>query len=472
MQVYPAGVIVVLVWALCVLRGRGVAVALVGALFPFGMMNIFRLGGFSFVADDFVAVACTGLFGLYFLMTRPQIRLPGPGLLLVLMTVYAVFASVFLVRLFEGAVEVFAFNRLYDGVRISREFRGSLLPLGPSSANLSQTAYLVLDVCFFFVAFAAAHRVGPAPLIQGLRIGTAINITFGLLQLAGLGEVLSVIKTADYAVLDGHKVAGLPRLTGGFSEASAYGGVSAGLAGFFLVHGLFARRGADVALGALSAAMAVLALSSSGLVGVAVIAVFLLGCGVWRMQAALPAARLYRWTLLLLCLGLAGTLGLGTALLDVESLPYQVLDRLILSKGQSVSGLERGAMARNGLEVFWATWGMGAGIGSVMANGHLSAVLAAMGLPGLVLIAAFYGTSFFGVHGPLSVEQTAIRRAAQCFFLVALAIAMIGSFNAGPGLQRIYVAAIALAAVTSAQGLRPLRRPLPWRAGLRPGVVR
>jgi len=72
MQVYSAGLIVIVFWMLCVLKHRSYAVALVGALLPFGMLNVFRLGGFSFVADDFVAAACVGLFTLYFILVTPQ----------------------------------------------------------------------------------------------------------------------------------------------------------------------------------------------------------------------------------------------------------------------------------------------------------------------------------------------------------------------------------------------------------------
>jgi len=226
---------------------------------------------------------------------------------------------------------------------------------------------------------------------------------------------LSVIKTADYEVLDGHKIAGLPRLTGGFSEASAFGAVSAALAGFFLLHGLYARRPEDMAIGLVSLFMAVLALSSGGLIGTAVIVVFLAACGVWRLQTTLPARVLYTWALLVLILALATVLGVGAALLDTESLSYQILDRLVLSKAETASGLERGAMALNGIEVFWATSGLGAGVGSVMANGHISAVLAAVGFPGFILIASFYLLSYFGPHGELTSEDLAIRRAAQCF---------------------------------------------------------
>lgn len=119
-------------------------------------------------------------------------------------------------------------------------------------------------------------------------------------------------------------------------------------------------------------------------------------------------------------------------------------------------------MARNGFEVFRATWGLGAGLGSAMANGHLSAVLAAMGLPGLVLIVTFYAQCFFGAHRTLSPRQLAVRRATQCYFLVSLTVALMGSFSASPGLQRIYVAAIALGCLTTVQALPRARLFRRW----------
>lgn len=459
MQVYATGLVVVLVWMICAIKDRDMSAALIGALLPFGMLNVFRLGGFSFIADDFVAAASVGLFLAGVLISRPRMQIPLPGVFLILLAVYGLIASFLLIRCFAGAVDVFAFNRLYDGARVSSEFSGTLLPLGPTSANVSQTAYLLLDVAFFFVAWSVARRRGPEILIDGLRIGAAINIGLGLMDIFGADPILAALRTADYGLADHHSLNGFARVSGGFSEASAYGARSATFAALFLSLGLLTRKRRDLVLGLLCAVMALISLSSSAIIGTAVmLTVF----GVWAMRSLpnrVAPQLLFGWALAAAAVGVLVVLLISLVAADSSHPVHGILDRLIFSKQDSRSGLERSAMALKGFETFWVTWGMGAGLGSVMANGHLSAILAAVGLPGLVLILGFYGLCFFAPTPPLSPERRAIRRAAQCYFLVAVTIALASSFAVSPGLSTIYIAAVSLAAAMPHPAPRPVSKP-------------
>ncbi|MEO9517713.1 MAG: hypothetical protein ABJH45_10070 [Paracoccaceae bacterium] len=460
MQVYPMGLVVMLVWLGLALRHRDLGVALVGALIPFGMLNVFRLGGFSFIADDFCAAASFGLLAIFFLARRPTfVKIPISGIFLIFLAIYGGFASVFLIRLFAGSVDVFAFNRLYDGARVSTQFSGTVFPLSPGSANISQYAYLLLDIGFFFVAFAVGKSRGPGFLANGLRVGASINIFLGLVELAGGGSVLSVFKTAEYALLDDHSVGGFSRLTGGFAEASAYGAVSAALGAFFLTHGLIAQNAKDICIGLGSLAMAMLALSSSAIIGVAATFLFL---GIWAVPRAtlrFSPRLLYTGVLLSLVVGMIASMGLMTALADPNSPLAEIADRLIFSKSESRSGLERAAMARNGLDVFEATYGLGAGLGSVMANGRISAILASVGVPGMVLIVAFYVLCFVRPARINSQDKLALRRASQCFCFVVVLIAIASSFSVSPGLSTMYVAAISLSACNAVQRLQLRTKP-------------
>lgn len=449
------GLVVTLVWLGLILRHRDLGVALIGALIPFGMLNVFRLGGFSFIADDFCAAASFGILTMFFIARRPTIvKIPLSGAFLILLAIYGGFASVFLIRLFAGSVEVFAFNRLYDGVRVSTKFSGTVFPLAPSSSNISQYAYLLLDIGFFFIAFAVTKSRGAMFLANGLRVGVVINIVLGLVELGGGGAILVLFKTAEYALLDDHSVGGFSRLTGGFAEASAYGATSAALGAFFLTYGLIARVGRDICIGLISLSMALLALSSSAIIGVVATLLFL---GIWaipRMISRFPPKVFYSGVILMLTIGMIASLGLIATLADPNSPLADIADRLIFSKSESRSGLERAAMARNGIEVFEATWGLGAGLGSVMANGRISAILAAVGLPGMALTVGFFFLSFVRPSQIESQSNLALRRASQCFCFVVVLIAIASSFSVSPGLSTMYVAAISLSACSAVQAPR------------------
>lgn len=446
MQVYPAGLVVVFVWLICIARDRYLGVMLVGVLLPFGMLNVFRLGGFSFIADDLIAALSFGTIAVHLLIYRPSnLKVPVAGLFLILLAIYGAFSTFILVRVFAGAIDVFAFNRLYDGMRVSPYFSGTILPLQPGYANISQYAYLLLDIGVFFLLFATACTKGEQFLVKGLRIGAVLNISLGLIDLAGGDALLSIVKTADYALLDGNEVSGITRIIGGFSEASAYGARSATFGAFFLVLGILGGSRRDTYLGLFSLTLALFALSTSGIIGVFVALTFLTINQFPKLLAQFSEPALYRSILGFLVVLSVAFFGLMYLFSDPQNPLYEIADRLLFSKSESRSGMERAAMALNGFEVFIATGGLGAGVGSVLANGHLSAILGAVGLPGLILISTFYFLAFFGPSHAKSQRRRACRRASQCYFFTSISIALVSSFSVSPGLSTMYIAAISLA---------------------------
>jgi hypothetical protein len=442
MQAYPLSAVVLLVWIWAVRRDLDNSALVVAAMLPLGMFSILSLGGFSLLASDFLAAMTIGVATLLLVARRPQSVFVSPSAIpLMLFAAYATFASTVLVRLFSGQVQVFAFNRLYDGERVSVHFSGAKNALAPGAANISQVAYILLAVFFFLFLSSVGRRKGTEFLIRGIVAAGLLNVILAVLDLAGTDGLLGFVRTADYALLSDHSVSGLPRVIGGFAEASAFGAYSSGFGAFLLVFGLKAGRPRLAMLGALNLLAAALSLSSTGFVGLltlsAIGGVFFLGV-LRRRNSALALSAI--GAIFAIALGL---IALVLLLASDRFLIGGILDRLLLSKFDSVSGMERLAMAQNGLEVFMVTWGLGAGAGSVLASGYFFAVLGAVGIPGAVFLIWFFAQAFFGRATGLDQTAAAARTATQVFLVVWMAVIAASAVTPSPGLLAFFMAAIA-----------------------------
>lgn len=467
MELFPVGMAALAVWLAASLRDGDAAFRVVVALLPFGMLAVLRLpiGGMTPLAAHIgaaltVALALLGLWA----RARPpggavDLTMPRAGVPLLLFAAYALFASLFLARWFDGEFLVFSFARDATGMRISHQFRIGLVPVGPVPANLSQTAYLLLSIAFFFLSLHVIRRRGLDHAIGALRLAALANIGLGLLDALGPDMLLEPFRTADYALLSEHAIGGLPRVIGGFSEASAFGAFSAALGGFFLVLGLLQQRGRDVALGALTLLLTLASLSSTAFLGVGLVGLLL---GLWL--ARLFFARLEGRTVLVLLMSLSGLVFLLCLLFlagpGLER-AAEILDRLFFSKADSQSGLERGALAYYGFLAFLETHGLGAGVGSVRANGLGAALLASVGLPGAVLFLWFVLSSL-GSAAAAGRARFAAAKAAQIAGLAHLGMMMASSFSVDPGLLFMLFAAIAV----WARQPETVRAPSPPRAAL------
>ncbi|WP_299822206.1 hypothetical protein [uncultured Jannaschia sp.] len=444
MTIFPIGALVLTIWAVIAWRSADRALAFSLVVVPFGMLAVMRLpiGGLTPLASHALAALSIGLLAVGLSMRRKtglQV-IPAAGLPLILLAAYAVFASLILVRYFAGSFLVFAPGRNAGGVLLSNDFAARLSPLSAGPSNLSQTAYLLLSIAFFFAVSDVIRRRGPDFLIAALRAGAILNIALGSLDLVGLDALIRPFRTANYNLLDTHTVAGFTRIVGGFAEASAFGPVSAVFATFFLVQGHIAGGPRDLITGAGNALFAVLSLSSTSFLCLGVLALFLLIRALRPLVLAINQRDAFA---LIAGTALATALMTTTLLSDVlGDLPARVLDKLFFSKAQSASGLERAAMARYGIITLWETNGFGAGIGSVRANGFFSALLAATGLPGLLLTLWFAKAAFVDGTPAAMTELYALRRASQAAALVSLAAASASSFSVDPGLVVMLFAAL------------------------------
>lgn len=393
MQIVPSTFIVLALIGLMLARGPYRGLILFMALAPFGMMAAFNLpavGGTSIVAIDLAVVA---LFGA--LILRPggfadmlrSFAPGGPGLLLLLFLGYATLITLFMPRIFAGETVVFSIGRSDTGIVSA--------PLRPGGGNLSQLLRMILSVSAFALVFAVIwRRPDPALVLRAMMVATAVHVAMGVIDIltnaAGLAFLLEPIRTANYALTLGQKMAGLNRMIGGFPEASSFGYFTMGMLGFWLSY-WFSHRGGSRWPG-IFLLMTVFVLlrgtSSSAYVAAA---------GLGLVFAAAHAGRgsdgrVTQRTAVILVSALAAVPVLAfTAFLLYELVPpvTDFIDRSLLDKLSSNSGIERMSFNIQALRNFVDTYGLGAGLGSIRASNWVAACLGSIGLVGTGLLLAF-----------------------------------------------------------------------------------
>ena len=138
----------------------------------------------------------------------------------------------------------------------------------------------------------------------------------------------------------------------------------------------------------------------------------------------------------------------------------EMADRMIFSKGESASGLERGVWASEGYRVFRDTFGFGAGLGSVRSNGIVPVILANVGWPGLLLSAIFMWLVFLKPTGlrrhasPAMRENRILFRASLAGATTAFAMMVTTAVLVDPGILFFAFATIALCVRPEHQKMR------------------
>ena len=315
-------------------------------------------------------------------------------------------------------------------------------PLAPTSGNLTQTLYLLLSLSLFFVVAPIARRPGGARLLlrAGLA-GCAANVALGLIdalgKASGAGDLLEPFRTAAYALLTNVQEGGFFRIVGGFSEASSFAGFS--LAGLAFAYGCWRVSGARFAhaLWLVQFGLLALSTSSTAYAGLAV----LLATEAARLTLAGLRGRATRvdfavslgaWA------GAVAALAIGIWASDWAQPYLDLLDKMLLDKATSESGLERMRWNQLSLDSFFATSGLGLGMGSSRASSWAAATLSQLGVVGFAMQTALALAPFVTPLPPGAGPDVAARRAlhagarAGAFgWLLAL---MISAGSADPGL--------------------------------------
>jgi hypothetical protein len=260
--------------------------------------------------------------------------------------------------------------------------------------------------------------------------------------------VMSTIKTAAYADLSGEELGGLVRITGTFSETSAFSGFTLPLFVFCLNLWLIGYR--PKLAGALAAATGTLLLLSTS--GTAYVGLGAYLCVQMFSRpgrvAASAVARKHRMWIIAACAGVLGTLYVILFMPSVAKTLTDFVDATVLGKADSSSGVERMSWNTQGVTNFLDTYGIGVGLGSIRTSSFLVVVLANLGVMGVVCYGLFVGRCLLSpvsAHYPLT--ERAVCHAARHSMIATLIVASAtaGVFELGTCFYLFAAAASALA---------------------------
>ncbi|GIT92005.1 hypothetical protein JANAI62_24620 [Jannaschia pagri] len=394
MQFFPTSAIVLIAIGILMVHGPRRAFWAFLALTPLAATAAFNLpavGGASILLADLAAIAIFFLIALRdkgFAAVLGTVRIGQPGFWLLLLTLYAIVATMLFPRLFAG--ETFVFGIARDG----NEEGIVSIPLRPSNGNLTQLFRHLLGVCVFLAA-ATLFRLAPdpRPALVAVAAATGLNAVLGwadvLTYAVGLSNLLEPIRTANYAILYDVRMVGIKRMIGGFPEASSFGYYSLGLFGFWLHYWIFGPRDRlGTIMLALTLICVVRSTSSAAYVG---LVAFLGLYGTVALVANL-GGQVSRRGARIAGLSVVAVWLLGVAIFAAYELVQPVtafLDRALFTKLDNESGVERFSWNAQAMVNFYDTLTLGAGLGSVRASSWPFAVLASLGSVGGLLYAGF-----------------------------------------------------------------------------------
>jgi hypothetical protein len=307
--------------------------------------------------------------------------------------------------------------------------------LVPTSANITQSAYLALSIGMAL----AFTLVGARPnfqrhYLQAILLGGIVVIVTGLMDLLLPADLLAPFRNATYALLVNAEAFGGKRVVGLMPEASAYGPLCVSTAASLaILRPLFPKflRGlvVPVAIAGL-VAMALLSTSSVAFVGLGVFGVVYALNWLRRFLAPAPLSfEGFRWEALAAIAALLiflFMLALAPSLLDPV---FERVDVVVFEKTASISYAQRMMWNQVGMDAFFATNGIGAGLGSARSSSWFVAILSNTGIIGATILGWFI-LRLFLQRGPS--EPRAAEFVAALKFSLLPVFAMAGLTGLSP----------------------------------------
>jgi hypothetical protein len=374
----------------------------------------------------------------------PSLSTHPAGFWLMITVGYGVLASLILPRLFAGTTDVFVLRS--SDIGLSGQI--SKVPLGPVTANITQSIYFVGDLVGFliFASFVRNPR-GLTIVAKAVVFCACVNILFAALDLAtywtGTAHLLSFMRNASYRMLDDIQIEGLKRIVGSFSEASSFAYATAALYAFvstLWIEGVMV--GICGIAAALSLVLIAFATSSTGYMVLAVLLPLQYLAVLVKVLQGRASARLI---ILLVVLPLVAGLAVCIVLLDptAQATISRLADTLLFNKLATSSGIERNSWNAQAMIVFADTYGLGAGIGSVRASSFAVAVLANIGISGALAYFTFLACVLMPSAPIGSHQPRAIQTAAKVSCFTQLIASMAGASSIDLGLMFFAIAAVA-----------------------------
>ena len=379
-----------------------------------------------------------------------------PWLILALV-IYVVGSALIFPQLFAGQAMVFV------------PIQGAVteLPLASVSGNITQPAYFALGALCFFSFYAFLRKpAGIAVVGTGFLVFAAVQVTLGAIdfgsKLTGLGDVLAPIRTANYAMLTDTQALGFWRITGGYSEASAFAGTSVACLAFVFTY--WRATGSRVALVLTLALLGFLLMSTSSVAYVA-LALFTLFVST-RVLFSFLANRLTRRDIAIIVFIMLGLTVLFVAYLANEKLldPFAILlNEMVFEKLSSGSGIERTYWNTKSLESLTDTYWLGVGMGSSRSSSWVISVLSQLGIIGasmMGILVAYLLRGTKGLEGTSDRKRLYIANGVRAAALASLLTSSIAGSGADPGL--IFFISLAVL-VSYREQVRAEQERINWR---------
>jgi hypothetical protein len=265
-------------------------------------------------------------------------------------------------------------------------------PLRFTSQNITVSVYLMATLAAAIIAHAAVQKIGTELAVA--RTAARIALIHAWLGISGVvlagtaySQFLAFFRNGSYAQLN-QTIGGFVRMNGILPEPAVY--AVYGFTWFVFNVELWLRDVETRWTGpaAIIMGLALLASTSStayvGLAGYG----FILGM---RMLFSGGSVRLGKLLALAACvmIGVAAILSLLVSAPEIAAMLGNYLAQLTVDKASSDSGLQRAFWARQGIDAFMISGGLGVGAGSFRSSSIVTAVIGSLGVIGIASLALF-----------------------------------------------------------------------------------
>ncbi len=349
----------------------------------------------------------------------------------VLLGIYALLSAFILPRLFFGQTTMFT---VVEGAVVE-------MPLTPTGGNITQTAYFILGIlAFFAVRIALLDPSRIEAVRRGFITFVVLHVGLGIVDLlgkfAGQGDILALIRTANYALLTNVEVSGFFRISGGFPEASSYSATSLACIAFTFTYWRTTGSKIAFALTAILFVLLMLSTSTTAYVGLAILA--LLGAG--AIGVGFLSGRVKVQDVVLFVLLIAGlAVALGAYLYNEKLFDplVELLRVMVLEKADSDSGRERSHWNIQSLQAFLDSDGLGIGFGSSRSSSWIISVISQLGVLGTLMMLGLVAALLRGASGLRLEDEKEVHgllAASQALAVGWLTSISLSGGSADPGL--------------------------------------
>jgi hypothetical protein len=349
-----------------------------------------------------------------------------------LFSVYVVVTAVIYPRLFAGTVRLYALN-----------FASNMSFLEPTSANITQTIYMLISIGIGFVfAYSGQRPEFRRHFLYASLLNASLLLLSGFIDMGfgaiGHEDLLDPFHNATYHLLDNVTVAGQKRIVGFMPEASVFGGACCTSLAFLLfnrrIYDGWLHKWVVPSVAAGLCYMIYASTSSGGYVGLGVIA------AVATVRFIMEMTFTQRFTpsqlrTLISTIAAVSAAGIAFLFLPKSLLDhlYTILDATLFQKSTSSSYLERSSWTHAGILAFWATDGIGVGVGSVRTSNWLVNFAASTGVIGLVLFGSFVVRTLVGSKGFADARAQTFASGLKLALLPGLVVESLSGTTPNPG---------------------------------------